>query len=203
MTAVNYAELALIELEYSAADHSDRQSATSDPSERADLTLRLPNIRMAIAAIRFALDAMQVAFDLEAMARPASLASEASAETHRSRFAIRVAVSNPTARPVLFGIITVTVHFIDNCQIRKMRCQRNSARRWAAAGTCLACSCVWRNNGRWQPFYPRLAILGMRAAVVCRSLPSPGEPPLCWGRAPTKRAPVAGSSPAEPARPRS
>jgi hypothetical protein len=79
MTAVNYAELALIELEYTAADHSDRQSATSDPSERADLSLRLPNILMAIAAIRFALDAMQVAFDLEAMARPASLASEASA----------------------------------------------------------------------------------------------------------------------------
>ena len=79
MTAVNYAELALIELEYTAADHSDRQSATSDPSERANLSLRLPNILMAIAAIRFALDAMQVAFDLEAMARPASLASEASA----------------------------------------------------------------------------------------------------------------------------
>ena len=79
MTAVNYAELALIELEYTAADHSDRQSATSDPSERTDLSLRLPNILMAIAAIRFALDAMQVAFDLEAMARPASLASEASA----------------------------------------------------------------------------------------------------------------------------
>ena len=79
MTAVNYAELALIELEYTAADHSDRQSATSDPSERADLSLRLPNILMAIAAIRFALDAMQVAFDLGAMARPASLASEASA----------------------------------------------------------------------------------------------------------------------------
>jgi len=79
MTAVNYAELALIELEYTAADHSDRQSATSDPSERADLSLRLPNILMAIAAIRFALDAMRVAFDLEAMARPASLASEASA----------------------------------------------------------------------------------------------------------------------------
>jgi hypothetical protein len=79
MTAVNYAELALIELEYTVADHSDRQSATSDPSERADLSLRLPNIRMAIAAIRFALDAMQVAFDLEATARPASLASEASA----------------------------------------------------------------------------------------------------------------------------
>jgi hypothetical protein len=79
MTAVNYAELALIELEYSAADHSDRQSATSDPSERADLSLRLPNILMAIAAIRFALDAMQFAFDLEAIARPASLASEASA----------------------------------------------------------------------------------------------------------------------------
>jgi len=79
MTAVNYAELALIELEYTAADHSDRQSATSDPSERADLSLRLPNILMAITALRFALDAMQVAFDRKAMARAASLASEASA----------------------------------------------------------------------------------------------------------------------------
>ena len=28
MTAINYAELALIELEYSAADHLARQSAT-------------------------------------------------------------------------------------------------------------------------------------------------------------------------------
>jgi hypothetical protein len=79
MTAVNYAELALIELEYTAADHSDRQSVTSDPSERADLSLRLPNILMAMAALRFALDAMRVAFDRKATARPASLASEASA----------------------------------------------------------------------------------------------------------------------------
>ena len=79
MTAIDHAELALIKLEYIAADGSERQLVTSDQLERADLTLRLPHILMAIAAIRFALDAMQVAFDLEAMARPASLASEASA----------------------------------------------------------------------------------------------------------------------------
>jgi hypothetical protein len=79
MTAIDHAELALIKLEYIAADRSERQLVTSDQLERADLTLRLPHILMAIAAIRFALDAMQFAFDLEGMARPASLASEASA----------------------------------------------------------------------------------------------------------------------------
>ena len=78
MMAVNYAELALIELEYSAADLSERKSATSDPLERAAFTLRLPKILMAIAALRFALDAMEVAFDRVATARPASLASEPS-----------------------------------------------------------------------------------------------------------------------------
>ena len=76
MKAVNHAELALIELEYSVSDHSERKSATSDPLERADLTLRLPNILIAIVALRVALDAMQVAFGGQATGRPTSLASE-------------------------------------------------------------------------------------------------------------------------------
>jgi hypothetical protein len=61
--SVNHAELALIELEYSAADRFDCQSATSDASKPSEITLRLPNILIFVAAIRFALDAMQVAFD--------------------------------------------------------------------------------------------------------------------------------------------
>jgi hypothetical protein len=52
MTAINYAELALIELEYSAADHSARLSATSDPLERADLSLRVRTILTAITAVQ-------------------------------------------------------------------------------------------------------------------------------------------------------
>lgn len=89
MTAINYAELALIELEYSAADHSARQSATSDPLERADLSLRVRTILTAITALRLALDVMQVSFD-ETKGRLVSLASEPSAR--------------PAARPVLFVI---------------------------------------------------------------------------------------------------
>jgi len=75
VTAINQAELVLIELEYGASDHSERKSVSSDPLERADLTLRLPNILLAIVALRFALNAMQVAFDRKgAAARPTSLA---------------------------------------------------------------------------------------------------------------------------------
>ena len=59
MTSINYAKLALIELEYSAADHQARQSATSDPLERADLSLRVRTILTAITALRLALDVMQ------------------------------------------------------------------------------------------------------------------------------------------------
>jgi hypothetical protein len=60
--SVNYAELTLIELDYSAADRFDRKSATSDQSKPTEITLRLPNNLIAVAALRFALDAMQVAF---------------------------------------------------------------------------------------------------------------------------------------------
>src|SRR5277367_4795319 len=94
MTAVNYAELALIELQYSVADHSDRQSATSDPLERADLSLRVRTILTAITALRLALDVMQVSFDPETTGRLVSLASEPSAR--------------PAARPLLFAIKTAT-----------------------------------------------------------------------------------------------
>jgi len=39
VTAINHAELALIILEYSASDYSERKSATFDLVERADLIL--------------------------------------------------------------------------------------------------------------------------------------------------------------------
>jgi hypothetical protein len=86
-------ELALIELEYSASDHSERKSVTSDLLKRADLTLRLANILTAIAALRVALDAMEVAFDRKVTSRPTSLTSEPSANLidrgSPSAFAIR------------------------------------------------------------------------------------------------------------------
>ena len=90
MTSINYAELALIELEYSAADHLARQSATSDPLERADLSLRVRTILTAITALRLALDVMQVSCDPETDGRLVSLASEPSAR--------------PAPRPVLYAI---------------------------------------------------------------------------------------------------
>ena len=94
MTAINYAELALIELEYSAADLLAGQSATSDPLERADLSLRVRTILTALTALRLALDVMQVSFDLETKGRLVSLASERSARS--------------AARPVLFAVKTTT-----------------------------------------------------------------------------------------------
>jgi hypothetical protein len=90
MTAINYAELALIQLEYSAADHLARQSATSDPLERADLSLRVRTILTAITALGLALDVMQVSSDPETGGLLVSLASEPSAK--------------PAARPVLYAI---------------------------------------------------------------------------------------------------
>jgi hypothetical protein len=90
MTAINYAELALVELEYSAADHSARQSATSDPLERADLSLRIRTILTAITALTLAREVMQVSSDPETEGRLVSLASERSAR--------------PAARPVLYVI---------------------------------------------------------------------------------------------------
>ena len=65
MTAINYSELALIELEYRAADHLAGQSATSDPLEVADLSLRVRTILTAITALRLALDVTQVSSDPE------------------------------------------------------------------------------------------------------------------------------------------
>ena len=70
MTAINYTELALIELEHTASDHLDRQSATSDPLERADLSLRVRTILTAITALRLALDVMRVAFDRDGLWSP-------------------------------------------------------------------------------------------------------------------------------------
>ena len=90
MTVINYAQLALIELEYSAADHLARQSATSDPLERADLSLRVRTILTAITALGLAVDVMQVSFDAETEGGLVSLASEPSAK--------------PVVRPVLYAI---------------------------------------------------------------------------------------------------
>ena len=94
MTAINYTELALIELEYSAADHLARQSATSDPLELADLSLRVRTILTAITALRLALDVMQVSSDPETKGRLVSIASKPSAR--------------PAARPVLYAVKTGT-----------------------------------------------------------------------------------------------
>src|ERR1700689_4522500 len=90
MTAINYAELALIKLEYNVADHSARLWATLEPLERADLSLRIRTILTAITALRLALDVTQVSFDPETEGRLVSLASEPSVR--------------PAARPVLFAI---------------------------------------------------------------------------------------------------
>jgi hypothetical protein len=61
---VNDMELALIVLQYRAADFSQRREYTSDSWERAALDIQLPKIRMAIAVIRFALEAIRVPADL-------------------------------------------------------------------------------------------------------------------------------------------
>ena len=56
-------ELALIELQYMAADFSQRRESTCDPLERAALDIQLPNIRMAMVAIEFTLEAIQIPSD--------------------------------------------------------------------------------------------------------------------------------------------
>ena len=66
MTAINYTKLALIELQYSAADLLIHQSRTSDPFERADLSLRLRTILTAITVLTLTEDVKHVAFDREA-----------------------------------------------------------------------------------------------------------------------------------------
>jgi hypothetical protein len=52
----NYLELALIELEYAAADCSHRKAVASDPSERVDQEALLPKIMAAKRAVKYALD---------------------------------------------------------------------------------------------------------------------------------------------------
>src|SRR5277367_2432912 len=56
-------ELVLIELQYTAADFSERRQSTSDPLERAALDILLLNIRMAMVAIEFALEAIRIPSD--------------------------------------------------------------------------------------------------------------------------------------------
>ena len=61
---VNDMELALIVLQYGAADFSQRRESNSDLRERAVLDIQLPKIRMAMAVIEFALEAIRVPADL-------------------------------------------------------------------------------------------------------------------------------------------
>ena len=63
ITVDDVVELALIELQYMAADFSQRRESTSDPLERAALDIQLPNIRMAMVAIEFTLEAIQIPSD--------------------------------------------------------------------------------------------------------------------------------------------
>jgi hypothetical protein len=60
MLAINSAQLALIELEYSAADCLCLEAAICDPLERAELELLLPNILRASAIVKSALAALQI-----------------------------------------------------------------------------------------------------------------------------------------------
>ena len=71
---VNDMELALIVLQYRAADFSQRRDSTSDPWERAALDIQLPKIRMAMAVIGFALEAIRVPADLSEHVQGASTA---------------------------------------------------------------------------------------------------------------------------------
>ena len=61
---INDMELAVIVLQYRAADFSQRRESTYDPRERAVLDIQLPKIRMAMAVIEFALEAIRVPADL-------------------------------------------------------------------------------------------------------------------------------------------
>ena len=83
MTAIGYTNLALIELQYSAADL--RQSRTSDPLERADLSLRLRTILTAITVLTLAEDVRQVAFDRETADGLVSFPSERSGTAAATR----------------------------------------------------------------------------------------------------------------------
>jgi len=63
MQAIDYLKLGLIELQYAAADCSQRKASTSDPLERADMEALLSKITMARLAVQFALDNMRTSSD--------------------------------------------------------------------------------------------------------------------------------------------
>ena len=63
MLAINLAKLALIELEYSAADCSRRKASTSDSLERGALNIQLPKIMAAKAAVEFAIELIRISSD--------------------------------------------------------------------------------------------------------------------------------------------
>ena len=59
MQEINFLELALIDLEYAAADCSHRKTSTSVPSEWVDLEALLNKIITAKVAVKYALDTLQ------------------------------------------------------------------------------------------------------------------------------------------------
>src|SRR5271168_921651 len=63
MLAIDLAKLALIELEYSAADCSRRKATTSDSLEPGALNIQLPKIMAAKAAVEFAIELIRISSD--------------------------------------------------------------------------------------------------------------------------------------------
>jgi hypothetical protein len=59
MQDMNFLELALIDLEYAAADCSHRKTSTSVPSECVDLEALLHKIMTAKVAVKYALDTLR------------------------------------------------------------------------------------------------------------------------------------------------
>jgi hypothetical protein len=59
MQDINFLELALIDLEYAAADCSHRKTTTSVQSECVDLEALLHKIMTAKLAVKYALDTLQ------------------------------------------------------------------------------------------------------------------------------------------------
>jgi len=60
MLAIDLAKLALIELEYGAADCSGRKASTSDSLERGALNTQLQKIMAAKAAVEFAIELIRI-----------------------------------------------------------------------------------------------------------------------------------------------
>ena len=63
MLAIDLAKMALIELEYNAADCSRRKASTSDSLERGELNIQLLKIMAAKAAVEFAIELIRISSD--------------------------------------------------------------------------------------------------------------------------------------------